>query len=50
MNDELQKIDDQVKLSKYYNPQLMRKYINYMEIFAEIMQNSEYGSDKYKQS
>lgn len=33
--------DDEIKLSKFYDPEKMRKYIRFMEFFAEIMITAE---------
>lgn len=42
--------DNNIKLSKYYDPLKMRKFVNHMEFFAELMQDTEASEARQKRA
>lgn len=43
-------MDNDDKLNKYYDSTKMRKFVTYMEFFAELMQDQTLSIEKQKQS
>ena len=42
------KLDNDVKVQTYYDPDLMRKYVTYFEVFAELMNDQSLSEKKRK--
>lgn len=43
-------MDNDDKINKYYDSAKMRKFVTYMEFFAELMQDQTLSIEKQKQS
>ena len=41
-------LDNDVKVQQFYDPDLMRKYLTYFEIFAELMNDQQLSEEKRK--
>ena len=41
-------LDNDVKIQRFYDPDLMRKYTTYFEIFAELMNDTTLSEQKRK--
>ena len=41
-------LDNDVKIQTHYDPDLMRKYVTYFEVFAELMNDSALSEKKRK--
>jgi len=46
----MKNIDDSIKLSKFYDSSRMRKFVNYMEFFAELMNEKTASEEKRRKS
>lgn len=44
------RIDDSIKISKFYDSSRMRKFVNYMEFFAELMNEKTASEEKRRKS